>query len=275
MLTQLQHHAVGRVALTVVVLMVLSAVVSGAVVAEATAVDEPVSHLPPVDGPVIDRFRPPETPYGPGNRGLKYATRPGDPVRASADGAVTFAGQVGGTLHVTVGHADGVRTSYSFLASVDVGRGQRLHQGDPVGTAGEVLHFGARVGDAYIDPASLLGGPGGQVEPDPLRGRARRDGRRGGAVAAARAGRPQQRRRWPPRRLRRRRPRPRPEHSRRRRRRPLAAPTSGDRGRRRAPAVAPPAHARGRTPARPGRRPGGAVARPGRAGRLRAGAMIR
>jgi hypothetical protein len=129
-------------------------------VAAATDVD----YIPPVDAPVVDAFRPPETPYGPGNRGLKYATRAGDPVRASADGSVTFAGQVGGTLHVTIRHADGIRTSYSFLDRVAVVLGQQLRQGDLVGTAGEVLHFGARRGDAYIDPASLLGGRPGAVE---------------------------------------------------------------------------------------------------------------
>src|SRR5690348_15131411 len=76
-----------------------------------------VSYVPPVDAPVVDPFRPPITPYGPGNRGLDYGTQPGDPVRASAEGEVIFAGQVGGTLHVTIRHADGLRTSYSFLAT--------------------------------------------------------------------------------------------------------------------------------------------------------------
>ena len=37
-----------------------------------------VSYQPPVDAPVTDPFRPPLTPYGPGNRGIDYATVPGD-----------------------------------------------------------------------------------------------------------------------------------------------------------------------------------------------------
>src|SRR5690242_4351821 len=78
----------------------------------------PVSYVPPVDAPVIDPFRPPPNPYAAGNRGLEYGTAPGDPVRASADGIVIFAGQVGGTLHITIRHADGLRTSYSFLATI-------------------------------------------------------------------------------------------------------------------------------------------------------------
>lgn len=117
-----------------------------------------VAYRPPVPGPVIDPYRPPTTPYGPGNRGIDYATRPGETVGAAADGEVTFAGAVGGALHVVVLHADGIRTSLSFLAAVLVRRGQSVTAGQAVGLAGASLHFGARRGEAYLDPASLLGG---------------------------------------------------------------------------------------------------------------------
>src|SRR2546427_4550471 len=77
----------------------------------AAAADGPVGYRPPVDAPVDDGFRPPATPWGPGNRGIDYATAPGAPVHAAAAGEVVFAGQVGGSLHVVVLHADGIRTS--------------------------------------------------------------------------------------------------------------------------------------------------------------------
>jgi hypothetical protein len=126
--------------------------------------EEPPSstYRPPVSAPISDPFRPPAGPYGAGNRGLEYDTEPGDPVLASADGIVVFAGPVAGTLHVTLRHGDGVRTSYSFLRAIDVVLGQRVRAGGPVGIAGERLHFGARSGDAYFDPASLF--VGGEVE---------------------------------------------------------------------------------------------------------------
>src|SRR3569623_59662 len=116
----------------------------------------PVTYVAPVSGPVVDPFRPPSTQYGAGNRGLKYKTSPGDGVRASAPGRVTFAGQVGGELHVVIQHSDGVRTSYSFLQSIGVRAGQTLRQGDAVGTTKDSFHFGARIGDAYVDPAILI-----------------------------------------------------------------------------------------------------------------------
>ena len=115
-----------------------------------------VAHTPPVDAPIADPFRPPAGPYGAGNRGLEYATSPGDVVRASAPGTVVFAGSVAGSLHVTVLHADGVRTSYSFLQALGTTVGATVAGGDPIGTAGERLHFGARVGDAYFDPSALF-----------------------------------------------------------------------------------------------------------------------
>ena len=117
-----------------------------------------VTYRPPVDAPVVDTFRPPPHPWGPGNRGIDYDTRPGTPVLAAAPGEVVFANPIGLDRHVVVLHDDGVRTSYSFLQSISVRRGQRVAAGQEVGVAGDGLHFGARVGDDYIDPARLFGG---------------------------------------------------------------------------------------------------------------------
>ena len=118
--------------------------------------DEAVSYRPPVDGPIVDSWRPPTERWSAGNRGVDYAPGAGTPVWAGADGEVVFAGQVGGDLHVVVLHPDGIRTSYSFLQSIAVHRGDRVRQGDKVGTSGDGLHFGARVGDDYIDPRTLF-----------------------------------------------------------------------------------------------------------------------
>lgn len=82
-------------------------------------------------------------------------------MRASAPGLVTFAGRVGRGLHVTVTHPDGVRTSYSFLRTVAVDAGERVVSGQALGTSGTTLHFGARIGAAYVDPAVLLGSAAG------------------------------------------------------------------------------------------------------------------
>lgn len=139
-----------------IVLVVVLAAVVLVVATETPAAAEADRHVPPVSAPVVDPFRPPATTYGAGNRGLTYDLAPATPVRATAAGQVVFAGWVAGTRHVTIRHADGLRTSYSFLASIVVRRGERVAGGAVVGTAGEGFHLGARVGDTYIDPASLF-----------------------------------------------------------------------------------------------------------------------
>jgi peptidase M23-like protein/palmitoyl protein thioesterase len=174
-----------------VVLAVLAAVVSAALApavaasaapASAAPASATVTYRPPVDAPIVDPFRPPPEDWNAGNRGLEYATTPGTPVTASAAGQVVFAGQVGGTLNVVVLHDDGIRTSYSFLATISVHRGDVVRQGQVLGTTADRFHFGARAGDAYLDPAKLFGGgpPEVYLVPD--------EARRPGTEAQERAG---------------------------------------------------------------------------------------
>ncbi len=128
--------------------------------AAAPAPDEPplarVEYTSPVAAPVVEPFRPPAHPFGPGNRGVDYGTVPGQAVVAAAPGVVVFAGTVAGARHVTLQHADRLRTTYAFLATVAVDSGQVVARGDPLGTAAGRLHLSARLGDAYLDPAVLL-----------------------------------------------------------------------------------------------------------------------
>lgn len=128
------------------------------------AAAEPVTYRPPVEVPVTDPFRPPPRPWMAGNRGVEYSLAAGTPVASAGRGTVTFAGPVAGSLHVTVTHPDGLRTSYSHLSSVSVVRGQSVEGGAVLGRSGTVLHWGVREPDGtYIDPLSLLGRPRGAV----------------------------------------------------------------------------------------------------------------
>lgn len=114
-------------------------------------------YRPPVDAPVVDPFREPSGPYGPGNRGLEYRTTPGTPVRAMGPGVVAFAGPVAGRLVVSVVHPDGLRSALTGLAAVLVRVGQRVDADTVVGAAGPLVHLGVRRGDRYLDPATLFG----------------------------------------------------------------------------------------------------------------------
>lgn len=139
-----------------------------------SAVSPPPRFSPPVPGEVLRQFSAPRARYGPGHRGVDFEARPGRPARAVGDGRVVFAASVAGSLHVVVAHAGNLRTSYSYLASIDVRKGARVARGDPVGTVGGAppggstgvgahgaggLHLGARVGETYIDPMLLFQPP--------------------------------------------------------------------------------------------------------------------
>ncbi len=135
-----------------IALAVVLLVMPSSAVAQSVAIE----YRPPVDAPVVDPFRPPTSPYGPGNRGIDYATVPGTVVRTIAPGTVTFAGVVAGTRYVTVTHADGLRSSYGGLAEVTVIQGAVLAADAEVGRAGDTLHLGVRRGDEYLDPETLF-----------------------------------------------------------------------------------------------------------------------
>jgi murein DD-endopeptidase MepM/ murein hydrolase activator NlpD len=118
----------------------------------------------PVSGPVLRGFDPPPTPFSPGHRGIDIGAAYGTPVVAPADGVVSFAGPVGGSLFVTIDHPDGYRSTSSFLSQVLVKKGQTVSAGQVVASSGRghpelptpQLHFGVRLNTVYVDPLPLL-----------------------------------------------------------------------------------------------------------------------
>ena len=146
-----------------------------ATVVASVAVPSPASGAPtdstvpsawarPVPGAVARPFVAPRAIYGPGHRGVDFIAPPGTAVVAGYAGVVSFAGMVAGSLHVVIDHGDGLRTSSSFLARIDVHRGDRVVRGQVIGVAGGigpehaagVFHFGLRVGETYVDPMKLF-----------------------------------------------------------------------------------------------------------------------
>lgn len=123
-----------------------------------------VSYQAPVSPLRIVRgFSPPATKYGPGHLGVDLASRAGAPVRSTAAGVVSFVGMVAGRGVVVVAHDDGVRTEYepvtpSVHTDEPVVRGQQIAvvSGLHAGCAQVCLHWGARRGETYLNPLSLL-----------------------------------------------------------------------------------------------------------------------
>lgn len=110
---------------------------------------------------------PPPQRWAPGHRGVDLAARPGQAVRAVADGKVSFAGKVAGSGVVSIELAGTgkppLRTTYQPVRP-SVHKGEAVKAGETVGTLvrGEhcphmpCLHWGLLRGDRYLDPLSLL-----------------------------------------------------------------------------------------------------------------------
>jgi len=97
--------------------------------------------------------------------GIDYAVDRGTPVVAVNGGRVALVGDYffPGRL-VVLDHGLAVYTLYFHLDTVGVTDGEMVERGQPIGTVGATgratgphLHFGAHVGGARVDPASLLG----------------------------------------------------------------------------------------------------------------------
>jgi murein DD-endopeptidase MepM/ murein hydrolase activator NlpD len=148
------------------------------VMALTVGVAVPTEWSPPVDGPVRRGFDAPAAAWEAGHRGVDFEAPPGTPVRSAGPGRVAFAGSVAGGLHVTVAHAGGVRTSYSYLSRLSVEEGATVERGHVLGLSGGtgpghpagVVHFGVRIGARYVDPATLAGLPPVQISLAPLDG---------------------------------------------------------------------------------------------------------
>lgn len=118
----------------------------------------------PVTGPVIRGFDPPGSPYGSGHRGIDIAAPLDTPVRAPAAGIVTFAGNVGGRLFVTIDHGGGLLSTCSFVSSLLVHTGDTVLQGQIIARSGTghvgdttpIVHLGVRLAGTYVDPMDYL-----------------------------------------------------------------------------------------------------------------------
>lgn len=110
---------------------------------------------------VVAPFAPPAERWLTGHRGVDLAAAPGTEVRAAGAGTVVFAGTVVDRGVVTIDHG-GIRTTYEPVTAA-VAVGDPVVPGTVLGVVGEgahcslrCLHWGARVGDDYVEPLALL-----------------------------------------------------------------------------------------------------------------------
>jgi murein DD-endopeptidase MepM/ murein hydrolase activator NlpD len=122
-----------------------------------------VKFLWPVKGRVIANFG--ASGSGERNDGIDISAVRGAPIRAAADGTVSYVGdelKAYGNL-ILIRHPNGFVTAYAHADSVAVMRGQEVKRGQVIayaGTTGDVsepqLHFELRAGNKAIDPQPYL-----------------------------------------------------------------------------------------------------------------------
>ncbi len=145
--------------------MTLSTLLAASLVLGPAPQPDPVGVWPLQPEPtVVAYFDPPESPYGPGHRGVDLLGQPGQRVHAALGGTVTYAGMLAGRGVVVVDHG-ATRTTYEpVTASVAVG--DAVPQGGVLGELQAVgshcfpracLHWGWIEGETYLDPLRLVG----------------------------------------------------------------------------------------------------------------------
>jgi len=98
------------------------------------------------------------------HKGTDYGAPAGTPIRTVADGVVSFAGRQGGYgNYVVIQHPDKAATAYAHLSRIDVRAGQRVQQGQTVGTVGATgtatgpnLHFEYLVKGVRTNPSQIV-----------------------------------------------------------------------------------------------------------------------
>jgi murein DD-endopeptidase MepM/ murein hydrolase activator NlpD len=96
--------------------------------------------------------------------GLDMRGEPGDSVRASANGMVTFAGWQGGYgKMVEIDHGNGFSTRYGHMSEIEVKIGQQIKIGQIIGRVGSTgrstgphLHYETRIDGDAVDPQKFL-----------------------------------------------------------------------------------------------------------------------
>jgi len=97
--------------------------------------------------------------------GVDIANSKGTTIRAADDGTVTFAGRHGnyGNL-IIINHGGGIETYYAHCNSINVSVGDKVQQGEKIGTVGTTgrttgphVHFEVRVNGNHKNPLNYLG----------------------------------------------------------------------------------------------------------------------
>jgi murein DD-endopeptidase MepM/ murein hydrolase activator NlpD len=129
---------------------------------------EGIPQVMPTDGGMITSGfgyrRDPITRSGAMHAGLDFRGPMGAPIRAAADGKVSFVGRRSGYGNVIeIRHGNGLMTRYAHMSKFKARVGQTVAAGDVIGAIGNTgrstgphLHFEVRINDRAVNPRPFL-----------------------------------------------------------------------------------------------------------------------
>lgn len=124
----------------------------------------PASWVWPVGGAhiIVRDFIAPETPWGPGHRGIDIDVSGSSTLRAPVSGRLRFRGDVVNRGVVTIETREGHLVSMepvtiSLPSGSTVRAGQVIGSVDPGHCPTRCLHLGLRIGGEYVSPVRFLG----------------------------------------------------------------------------------------------------------------------
>ena len=122
-----------------------------------------ISLIRPTSGTVTSRFG---SRWGKNHKGLDIGAPKGTPIKAAASGTVITAssGYNGGYgNYIVISHGNGIQTAYGHCNSISVSVGQKVSQGQVIGTVGNTgrstgnhLHLEIRVNGVAQNPQNYL-----------------------------------------------------------------------------------------------------------------------
>lgn len=121
-------------------------------------------YVKPVSGTITSRFGERSSIRSSVHTGLDIATKTGTPIKAVAEGIVTFAGTSGSYGKVIkISHGNGVETWYAHCSKLYVKKGEQVSAGDIIAAVGSTgnstgphLHLEIRINGTAVNPQKYI-----------------------------------------------------------------------------------------------------------------------
>lgn len=118
----------------------------------------------PVQGNISSRYGARESIRDHTHQGLDIAAVTGTPIKAAADGVITYSGTMGGYGNlIIIDHGNGITTYYGHCSKLYKKKGTKVTAGDRIAAVGSTgnstgphLHFEIRKNGVYVNPAKYL-----------------------------------------------------------------------------------------------------------------------